>query len=448
MDVTFLVETPLLALLFLMGSGALSGVSIALQKMGRLQAEEEFKKGPLLFFYRSLLPKLFGERKWEGLSFLITFTKQLVHLCYAFTAFFFLIFQEPFSNVFKTLEQRGNPLDPLWVMAIALLTISFSLIVNFALSIVGSAKPLLLLRTLSPFASFFLILCAPVSVPLCKFLQNVTKTPMRGSPPAFPLREKVLEILDESDIGRYLDLSEEKFILSVISFRERIVREVMVPRIDVFSLPIDTTIRQASQTLLSERYSRIPVYKESVDNIVGLLHYKDLFDSCARTFDQKQFSDHLDSSVEKLIKPVLYTPETKKISHLLQEFRSKQMHLAIVVDEYGGTEGIVTIEDILEELVGEISDEYDSDEEVLFSLIPGGGWIVDAKMSIIDIEEDLGIKIPHSHEYDTIGGFIFHRAGAIPSAGWRIHHDDFDLEVLSSSERLIEKIRITPHQTK
>jgi putative hemolysin len=448
MDVSFLTETPLLALLFLLGTGTLSGLTIALQKMGRLQAEEEFKQSPLLFFYHSLLPKLFGEKKWEGLSFLLTFTKQLMHLCYAFTAFFFLIFQDPFTSVFKTLHERGNPLDPLWVMLIALVTIAFSLTVNFALSLIGSAKPQFLLRTLSPFASFFLILCAPISVPLCKFLQSVTKTPARGSTPSFPLREKVLEILDESDIGRYLDPNEEKFILSVISFRERIVREVMVPRIDVFSLPIDTTIRQASQNLLSERYSRIPVYRDSVDNIIGLLHYKDLFDSCVRAFDQKQFSEHLDSPIEKLIKPVLYTPETKKISHLLQEFRSKQMHLAIVVDEYGGTEGIVTIEDILEELVGEISDEYDSDEELLFSLVPGGGWIVDAKMSIIDIEEDLGVKIPHSPEYDTIGGFIFHRAGAIPSAGWRIHHDEFDLEVLSSSERSIEKIRITPHQSK
>ena len=154
----------------------------------------------------------------------------------------------------------------------------------------------------------------------------------------------------------------------------------------------------------------------------------------------------LDTPIEKIAKPILYTPETKKISSLLQEFRSKQIHLAIVVDEYGGTEGIVTIEDILEELVGEIADEYDIAEEVLFTPLPDGGWIVDAKMSIIDIEEELGVKIPQGPEYDTIGGYIFHRAGAIPLKGWRIHHDEFDLEVLSSSERSIEKIRITPHK--
>jgi CBS domain containing-hemolysin-like protein len=140
---------------------------------------------------------------------------------------------------------------------------------------------------------------------------------------------------------------------------------------------------------------------------------------------------------------VLYTPETKKISQLLQEFRSKQIHLAIVVDEYGGTEGIVTIEDILEELVGEIADEYDINEEVMYSAMPSGGWIVDAKMSILDIDEELGIKIPHSPEYDTIGGYIFHRAGSIPSKGWKIHQDEFGLEILSSNDRSIGKIKIT-----
>ena len=121
----------------------------------------------------------------------------------------------------------------------------------------------------------------------------------------------------------------------------------------------------------------------------------------------------------------------------------KQIHLAIVVDEWGGTEGVVTIEDILEELVGEIADEYDVEHQELYTAIPDGGFVVDAKMSIIDIREELGVKIPQGPEYDTIGGYIFHRAGSIPSKGWKIHHDDFDLEVLSSSERSLNKIRIT-----
>ena len=118
--------------------------------------------------------------------------------------------------------------------------------------------------------------------------------------------------------------------------------------------------------------------------------------------------------------------------------------MAIIVDEYGGTEGIVTIEDILEELVGEIEDEYDIGEDAEYSEIPGGGWVVDAKMSILDIEQQIGIQIPPNHEYETVGGYVFHCAGTIPAKGWRLSHDDFDLEVLSSDERSLKKIKIIP----
>ena len=262
--------------------------------------------------------------------------------------------------------------------------------------------------------------------------------------PAVNLRDKILQILHDSDLAPYLDLNDQKLILSVISFKERIVREVMVPRIDLFSLASDTTIQEAAESFLSQGYSRIPIYRESVDNIIGVLLYKDVLKIYAKPAKDQERAELLLTPIESMLKPILYTPETKKISHLLQEFRSKQIHLAIVVDEWGGTEGIVTIEDILEELVGEIADEYDIDEEVLFSVLPSGGWVVDGKMGIIDIEEELRIEIPHSPEYDTIGGYIVHRAGSIPSKGWRIHHDEFDLEVLSSDERSIDKIRITP----
>ena len=131
------------------------------------------------------------------------------------------------------------------------------------------------------------------------------------------------------------------------------------------------------------------------------------------------------------------------LQYLLQEFRKKQVHMAIVVDEYGGTEGIVTIEDILEQIVGEIADEYDEDEEMFFAQ-NDGSWIVDARMNILDAEEQLGILVPQDGDYDTIGGYIYHRAGTIPSKGFVIKHDDFELEVLRSSERCVEKVRITP----
>ncbi len=257
------------------------------------------------------------------------------------------------------------------------------------------------------------------------------------------MKDKILEILQDPEFSPYFDHNDRKLIFSVLAFKERIAREIMVPRRDVFAFSSETKIEKAVKSFLKEGYSRIPVYKETIDNILGVLYYKDILNFFARSLAQINPIE-LGRSIESFIKPVVYTPETKKISHLLQEFRSKQIHFAIVVDEYGGTEGIVTIEDILEELVGEIADEYDVDERVLFSAAPMGGWVVDAKMGIIDIEEELGIKIPHSPEYDTIGGYIFHKAGMIPSKGWRLHHDDFDIEVLGSNERSIEKVRIQP----
>lgn len=223
-----------------------------------------------------------------------------------------------------------------------------------------------------------------------------------------------------------------------MGFEERVAKEVMVPRVDLFGILAETPIRTAVKQFTKEGYSRVPLFRETLDEIIGVVLYKDLL----RIVTDPRAD--LDAPIETLSKPVLYAPENKKIAQLLQEFRAKQLHMAIIVDEYGGTEGIVTIEDILEELVGEIEDEYDI-EGPPFLALPSGGWVVDAKMSILDIEDQIGIQIPQSPEYETIGGYIFDQAGTIPPKGWRLTHDRFDLEVLSSNERSIKKIKITPH---
>jgi CBS domain containing-hemolysin-like protein len=215
----------------------------------------------------------------------------------------------------------------------------------------------------------------------------------------------------------------------------------MVPRIDVFGLAADISIKDAAQQLCVEGYSRIPIFKGSLDNIVGILMYKDVLEKYMEQAEKGANSKLLDAPIDSIAKSPLYTPETKKISNLLQEFRKKQVHLAIVVDEYGGTEGLVTIEDILEAIVGDIADEYDQ-EKRLYKEASDHSWIVDAKFSIIDAEEQLGIKIPQDGDYDTIGGYIYHCAGAIPSKGFTLHHDTFVMEILSSNERAVDKVRI------
>lgn len=429
----------LIACIFLFGSAVMAGMTTALLQIGRLRAKDEFKKHSSLFFFQHFLNPLFGSKKWEGLFFTLSFSKHVLHLCYGIVMLFVLLVQDPFTNVLKFLENHQYSIDSLWILAIGGIIIFISLIADMIMKFFATASPILSLKFFAPFASIFLMVFAPLTAMFLKILKAFFPERDKENKATVSISDKILEVLYESEITPHLDPLERKLILSVASFKERNAREVMVPRIDVLSLSEETPIKDAAETFLKEGYSRIPVYQENVDHIIGVLLYKDLLGAYASRPEQSN------ASVKSLIKPVLYTPETKKISQLLQEFRNKQIHLAIVVDEYGGTEGIVTIEDILEELVGEISDEFDVGQEMLYSVLPSGGWIVDARMSILDIEKELGIKIPQSPEYDTIGGYIFHRAGSIPSRGWRLHHDDFDLEILSSDDRSIEKIKITPH---
>ena len=215
----------------------------------------------------------------------------------------------------------------------------------------------------------------------------------------------------------------------------------MVPRVHLFCLSSDTSIKDAAIFLERDGYSRVPVYDGSIDKIVGVLMFKDILLRYME-FTETANIQLLLEPIESLVKDVLYTPETKNIAQLLQEFIKKRMHMAIVVDEYGGTAGLVTIEDILEEIVGEIGDEYD-EEPPLFIRSGKNAWIVDARMNLLDLEEELGIKIPQDGEYDTIAGYIFFRLETIPEKGVCIHHDAFDLEIIASNERSVEKVKIT-----
>lgn len=294
-------------------------------------------------------------------------------------------------------------------------------------------------------SSLFLTLSFPITFLFFKPSSDL-KQAGNTHDPIEEMKEAIVHILQHANVKGKLAPSDKKLIEAVVKFKDRIVREVMVPRVDLFSLPCETTLKEAAHHFIEEGYSRIPIYQESVDNITGVLMFKDFLKLYMDAVEEYKDLSFLDSTVDALTKNVFYTPETKRVSHLLQEFRTKQMHMAIVVDEYGGTEGVVTIEDILEEIVGEIADEYDLDENTLYSLSPGGGWVADARMSILDAEDAFNIHIPQEGDYDTIGGFIFHRVGSIPEKGLKIHHENFTLEILSSSERSIDKVKVTPRR--
>lgn len=433
-----LLETPLFPIIFLLGATLLTAFSTTISILGKYNTElQQYTRASKLFFFQIFLKKFSGNQ-WTNIGFTISVTKHILNLLYATTAFFYAL-----SILSATPGNTNSKITWGALLLIALIIICISLLLDYTMRVLVTYKPKAFLGISSFFSSIYLTICFPIVFLLLKLNQSFIK--FNNEPDQnnhLLVRSKIEEILHESDLKMHLGFFEQKLLTSFLTFRGKLVKEIMIPRMDIFSIEGNISIREAAKKLAWQGYSRIPVYKEQLDNIIGVVLYKDVLDLYAESDKKPEEAIDLDSPLTSIVKPVLYAPENKKISQLLQEFRQKQSHLAIVVDEYGATEGIVTIEDILEELVGEIEDEYDFDEEQLFRQLADDTWIVDAKMSILDMEEKLGINIPHSTEYDTIGGYLSHRAGMIPSKGWKLQQDDFQIEVLSSDGRSLDKLQI------
>lgn len=438
----------LISIVFLAGTFFLTAVNSALRRLHKHDALHECALVGRWFFYRSFHLWFFPKREYEGLFFATLSAQNISRFCYIASFMTFLSETHLFNQAISDLDTHSfHDLAWVWSSLILLTFIFLSFVItDYIPRVLGTRFPKRSLSICAPLASPFMLLAFPLTYFFLRVSQSLWRT-ATFEPTYAPIGKKeIIEMLQEADFGPTFDAHERKLIESVVTFKERIAREVMVPRIDVFSLSADLSIKEAAPLLEQEGYSRTPIYKNTVDNIVGVLMYKDVLKKYMEYEQKGNDPKILDVPISSIQKNVLHTPETKKISSLLQEFRKKQVHLAIVVDEYGGTEGIVTIEDILEVIVGDIADEYDQ-EESLFYAQTDGSWVVDARMNILDVEDDLGIQIPQEGEYDTIGGYIFHTAGTIPPRGFVIHQDEFDMEILSSNDRCVEKVRIRKVRT-
>jgi putative hemolysin len=360
--------------------------------------------------------------------FLKTDELQTILIAASVSKFIFLFF-----TFFVGFKISTTPIDLIFLFLVSWI------FCEFIPAVLGFRYPEKILTFSATVSSLLLLSTFLFNFIILKFPKKILKSLFERDSPEIHLQEALENIKSKS----MPDPHNKKLIEALLSFKDRKSREVMIPRINVFALPISLNLLQATDAILNEGFSRIPIYKDSIDTIIGIVLYKDILKIFQKIQKNELPSSYLESSIEILLKPVLYTPETKKVSQLLQDFKVKQMHLAIVVDEYGCTEGIVTIEDIIEEIVGDIADEYDVTEDNLYTTAPKGGWIVDAKMSILDVYENFSIKIPVEGDFDTIGGFIFQRSGIIPKKGFRIYLDDFDIEVLSATDRSIEKVKLT-----
>ncbi len=244
--------------------------------------------------------------------------------------------------------------------------------------------------------------------------------------------EEIQEIITAGEEEGLINPRENEMIRSIFNLRDSIVREIMVPRTDMACIDSSDDIHDAVAKIIACGHSRLPVYEGTADNIIGLLYAKDLLKYWG--------TDALSFDLRKTLRVPYYIPETKNLEELLQEFRRKKVHMAIVVDEYGGTSGLVTIEDLLEQIVGDIQDEYDLEEEWLVPQ-PDGSVVVDARLPVEELEEHFGIEVERDM-FDTVGGLIFHLTGRIPRAGEEIATDELHMTILDADERKIRSVRI------
>ena len=255
-------------------------------------------------------------------------------------------------------------------------------------------------------------------------------------------QEELKSLVELGEEAGVLEAEETEIIENIFDLGNTTVREIMVPRPDIVSLPADCDGEAALRAFEKSGLSRIPLYEESIDNIVGILYAKDLLEfivvrssALRRGYERVRPRD--------LAREPLLVPETKKTDALFREMRDKKVHLAIVIDEYGGTAGLVSIEDILEELVGEILDEHDIGEEKPIQTLTDGSAIVSARLGVEDLEDELNLDLPEG-EFDTVGGFCLSQLGHIPNVGDTIETEDATFTIQQVRGRRVAKVKVTP----
>ena len=285
---------------------------------------------------------------------------------------------------------------------------------------------------------FFTVLISPVlyvlqlSDGLVRRLVGVAKTS-----PEEQQEEKQEEFLTDLEQHRtegVLDEEEQQMIENVLELSETTADEIMTPRTDIVAVELNSDRRAVLDIITKAGHSRVPVYEGNIDNIVGLVYAKDLLTEIGK--------EAADFKLRDRIRDAYFVPETKPLRVLLHEFQNQKLHIAVVLDEYGGTAGIVTLEDILEELVGEITDEYEEAPPEPIRKIDRNTIDVDARTAIDDVNDELELNLPEDEDYDTIGGFVFSHLGYIPKTGETFDYENLKFTITSAEARKIKRIRI------
>ncbi|MDX2481429.1 MAG: hemolysin family protein [Desulfuromusa sp.] len=246
--------------------------------------------------------------------------------------------------------------------------------------------------------------------------------------------EELQELIDASEQQGIIDEGEGDMLQSILELDETILREIMVPRTDMVCVDAEAPFGNVLKAILSSGHTRIPIYRNNIDNIIGLVYAKDLLRYWGRPIDA--------IALDEIMRPPFLVPESKQVSVLLKEFQKTYVHIAIVIDEYGGTSGLVTMEDLIEEIVGDIQDEYDREDEWLLEQ-PDGTLLLDGRLSIEEFEEHFDVEVARE-KFDTIGGYVVEHYGRVPAVGEQVRIGNFDMLIERGDQRAIRQIRVIP----
>ena len=282
------------------------------------------------------------------------------------------------------------------------------------------------------------LLLLPITFPLIGMVHGVARiigAPVRWDTP-FWTPDEIGRLAVEAETDA-LGKRGKELLHSIIEFSDTVIREIMVPRTEMVAIDVSSSQDDIMRGIVDAGHSRVPVYDETIDNIVGILHVKDLFN----TFCAQRAGAQSPVDLRSKVRPTFYVPEVMQISELLKEFQRRKTHLAIVVDEYGGTAGVVTLEDIIEEIVGDIQDEYDVDEKQ-FRVLADNKVIADGRANLWELEQALAVEFPEDGDYETLAGFLVSRAGYLPRAGTVISWGSLRFTIKEANEKRIGTVEI------
>ncbi|MEN6436976.1 MAG: hemolysin family protein [Syntrophobacter sp.] len=244
------------------------------------------------------------------------------------------------------------------------------------------------------------------------------------------LEKEIQQIIDEGEQRGLISEDEGEMIQGIFSFRDTIAREIMVPRTDTVYAGADSQISEMIRLIIQSGHSRIPIFQDNIDNIIGTLHAKDLLPFWGRS----------DLTIREMVRSPYFIPETKKISEVLKDLRDNKSHMAIVIDEYGGTAGILTFEDIIEEIIGEVMDEYDAEQKLIVEH-EDGSISVNARLDIEKLGDFLGVEFPEGG-FESVGGFVIDLMGRVPEVNEEIMYENLQIVIEAATTRKIDRVKI------